>query len=376
MSQELLNGVKQVGEKIDQYKADTEKKMNAFEAKFDQLEAGTARQMAGGGLTKSFNEILTTEVEKQTDNIAKLIRGEKHARASFEIKAAGVVTTANVTGGSVYGAVYKPGIVEMPQNQSHMRDFLPVIAAPSGNEYYFMRELAGQGNPAAVAEGLLKPQYDSQLQETSVKFETIAGWELLSRKALANIPGLTSFIQTRALTKLLDAEDNLYLYGDGVSPNIKGILTSGNYIASVATGPLVERILSDLGTFEDVYKRKATAILLRPANYWSFFANKATGSGEYDLPFGVTFVGNQLYLWGVPVYKMNALATNAGTPATNDYMLGDFANGAHIMQQDGIRLEFFEQDSDNVRKNLITLRVETTVALPVFRNDGFMGGKI
>lgn len=342
--------------------------------KVDNVAAGA---IAGGGTatTNTFDKQVAYSIQNKTDAFARLARGEKGARVELEFKAPAVVTTGNVSGGTAFGTNYRSGTVEIP-NTNHMRDVMNVLPTGAGLDYYFMREVAGDGAPAPVSEGGLKAQFDSKLTETSVKFETIAGWELITRKALANIPGFTSLVQKIALRKLLEAEDEQILYGDGISPNLKGILTAGNFVASTATGVLVEKILTDMAVLEDTYKRQASAVLLRASDYWSFFKNKATGSGEYDLPQGVAIVGTQLYLWGVPAYKMPALKTNTGTPDTNDYIVGDFVNGADIMQQEAIRIEFFEQDNDNVRKNLVTMRIEETIALPVYGNDFFIKGTI
>jgi HK97 family phage major capsid protein len=298
----------------------------------------------------------------------------------FDQKAVADFSTANVTGGSVYGAQYRPGIVMNQNTATHVRQLLTVSPAGAGTDYYFMKESgAGEGSIAPTSEkGAtaattqatgLKPQFDLDLVESSVKFETIAGWMALSKKSINNIPGLISFLQKRVPEKLMDVEDAQVLYGSGTTPNIKGILTSGNFTAGSAAGAtaLIEKIINDLSSFEDTYKRIATGIVLRPSDYYSFFKNKASGSGEYDLPQGVSFVNGVLYILGVPVVKTTALTTN-------DYVVGDWANGAELLIQEGMKIEFFEQDGTNVRTNQVTLRVEETIALPVFGSDYFLKG--
>jgi HK97 family phage major capsid protein len=225
----------------------------------------------------------------------------------------------------------------------------------------------GEGSPAFVAEGALKPQFDEDLVESSVKIETLAGWERVTRKAMLNIPGFISFLQSRMIEKLYKAEDAGILYGTGVSPEIKGILTAGNFTASTSTAStLVERITDDLARIEDSFERSANIILLRPLDYFSFFKNKASGSGEYDLPFNVQIVNGQLFISGVPVKSSTALLST-------DYMVGDL-NGANFLTQENMRIEFFEQDGDNVQKNKVTIRIEESVALPVYGANYFVKG--
>jgi hypothetical protein len=239
---------------------------------------------------------------------------------------------------------------------------------------------AGEGSIAPTSETTaaaaattqatgLKPQFDLDLIESSVKFETIAGWMLMSKRAMNNIPGLLGFLQRRVPEKLMDVKMRRFFTVTGTSPNIKGILTSGNFVAGSAAGvtPLAEKIINDISLFEDTYKRIANGIVLRPADFWSFFKNKAAGSGEYDLPQGFVFVNGVLYAMGIPVAKTTALTTG-------DYVVGDFQNGAELLVQETMRLEFFEQDSTNVRTNQVTLRVEETIALPVYGSDFFVKG--
>ena len=57
----------------------------------------------------------------------------------------------------------------------------------------------------------------------------------------------------------------------------------------------------------------------------------------------------------------------------NKYLIGDFSYADKIVTQ-GLGIEFFEQDSDNVRKNNITARVEAQIALACQRPDAFIYG--
>lgn len=253
---------------------------------------------------------------------------------------------------------------------THVRSLLPTRSFGPATDYYFMRENGeGEGALTPVAESALKPQIDLDLVEASVKFETIAGWLLTSRKAMLNIPGFVGFLQARLPEKLMDVEDAQILYGTGVSPQIKGILTAGNFTAGSGAGAIVlaEKIINDISLLEDTHKRIANGIVVRPAQFFSFFKNKAAGSGEYDLPQGFQFVNGILYALGIPVAKTTALATN-------DYVVGDFQRGAELLIQEAMRIEFFEQDATNVRTNQVTVRIEETISLPVYGDNYFVKG--
>lgn len=363
----LKADIKAVKDEADKMKDE----MKAMQAKATRFAAGETEK-------KSFESVLKDALEEKTDDIAKMGRGEKGVKSiSMELKAVGDMTTSNVTGGTVWGAQYKPGIIENVKRKIHMRQVFSGGQVGAGTDYYFMKQNGtGEGSVAFTAESATKPQFDEDLIESSVKIETLAGWARVSRKAMLNIPGFMNFINSRAVERLLRAEDAGILYGTGSTPEIKGILASGNFTASTSTSSvLAEKIIDDIAALEDTYERNADMVLMRPQHYYGFFKNKAGGSGEYDLPQSVVFANGQLYINGVLCVPSTALNINTSSdPDTCDYVVGDFANGAQFLIQEGMRLEIFEQDGTNVRENKVTVRIEETVALPVFGSDYFIKG--
>lgn len=317
---------------------------------------------------ENFDEVLKAAILGKSKEIEDF-RDKKTKSVELELKAVGDFTTSNVTGGNRYGQVFAPQIIDLPSRKVHMDEIIPGGTIGAGNSFTFMREVGvGEGEIAPTAEGALKAQFDLDLEEATVQVETIAGWMRVTRKAMSNIPGFISYLQRRLPQKFRNVLDNQVLYGSGVTPNIKGILTAGNFIASTATItlPLIEKIISDISRLEDAFQRSANAIILRPSAYYSFFLNKASGSGEYDLPQGVSIVNGRLFFMGIPAYASTALT---GT----DYIVGDL-EGAQLLTQESMRIEFFEQDGTNVRENKVTVRIEGNFALPVYGSTYFIKG--
>lgn len=370
--------IKAKDDQIAEIKADLDITIKAF----DKLQNRVKADIKAGSRQpkterKSFAEAINEMIEEKGDDVAKFIKGEttklaielKSGLIMPEQKAVADFSTANITGGSVWGAIHKPGIIALPNQINHIRNFMNVSPAGPGTDYYFMKETGGEGAPSAVAEKQaaaatnaatgLKPSFDIDLVEDSVKFEIIAGGMIASKKSLNNIPNFLNFLNMRVPEKLLDVEDAQILYGDGSSPNIDGLLNTGNYTASTSTATtLCERIIDDLATLEDTYKRVGIAIFMRPAPYMQVFKAKASGSGEFDLPLNVVFVNNQLFIGGVPVYKSTAIT--AGT-----YFI-EAAMGADLLVQESLRMEFFNQHASLAATNQIYVRVEETIALPVY----------
>lgn len=363
--QEIKGEIKTVSVQVTEVKEYAEKLQNHV----DSLEMKLNGSAVQNAEKKSFNDVLADAINENEDNYQKFLRKEKKSFA-IELKAVGDMSTANVTGGSRYGQIFDPNIRQNPNRKVHMSQVLRGGSIGAGNTYTFMRENGnGEGAIAPAAEGALKSQFDLDLVEATVNVETIAGWLRVTRKAMNNIPGFVSFLQARLPEKFQRALDDQILYGDGTTPNLKGILTSGNFVAStaVASQKLIDKLIDDVATLEDTYERDATGILLRPVDYYGFFKNKAAGSGEYNLPEGVTFVNGQLFLFGIPVYASTAITAP-------DYVVGDFDMGAQLLTQEGMRIEFFEQDGINVRENKVTVRIEGNYALPVYGPDFFIKG--
>jgi hypothetical protein len=362
-STELIKGLKA---ELDKLKADAELNQPVIDA----FVAAKANKSSDSNKPVSFDSMLKDAFDKSHDDIQKFIRKESR-KLTIEMKTVGDISTTNVTGTTIWGAQGRPGIIQNPARKVHVRELVPGGTVGAGTDYYFMRENgAGEGDPTAVAEGNAKPQFDFDLVESSVKIETLAGWVRVTRKAMQNIPGFLSFLQARMPQRLLNVEDAETLYGSGTSPHLKGILTAGNYTASTSTSTsLSEAIIDDLATLEDTYERMGTAIILRPIDYWSFFKQKASGSGEYDLPDNFTFQNGTLYVSGVPVYETTALTAG-------DYVVGDFQDGAQLLIQNPWRLEFSDSDASNFTTNKVTIRIEEDVAFPVYGSTYFIKGVV
>ena len=364
--QEIKGEIKTVSVQVTEVKEYAEKLQNHV----DSLEMKLNGSAVQNAEKKSFNDVLADAINENEDNYQKFLRKEKKSFA-MELKVVGdMSTTANVTGGSRYGQIFDPNIKLNPNRKVNMSQVLRGGSIGAGNTYTFMRENGnGEGAIAPAAEGALKSQFDLDLVEATVNVETIAGWLRVTRKAMNNIPGFVSFLQARLPDKFQRALDAQILYGSGTTPNLKGILTTGNFVASTAvtSQKLIDKLIDDVATLENTYEREATGILLRPIDYYGFFKNKASGSGEYDLPEGVTFVNGQLFLFGIPVYASTAITAP-------DYVVGDFDMGAQLLTQEGMRIEFFEQDGTNVRENKVTVRIEGNYALPVYGPDFFIKG--
>ncbi|MDM1049408.1 phage major capsid protein [Sphingobacterium hotanense] len=344
--------IKVVQDRIDRLSADY-KKRSQIQEQHKQLE--------------TVESLIAKAVEENHDNVEKFIRKESKSLV-LELKAVGDISTGSVDGDN-YGRITQGGIHYLQNRKAYVSDLIAQGTIGPGNDYYFMREISGEGAIAPHQEGGLKSQFDLRLEEANTPVETIAGWTRATRKAMQNIPGFMSWLQVRIPDLFKKVLDYNVLYGTGTNNELKGILHADNHIAQANyAAPFVEKLMDAITLLEDDHERDANIGFLRPIQYNSLFKNKADGSGEYDLPAGVTFVNGVLYVLGVPFYKTTALNKTNG-----DFVVGD-RNGAQLLTQNPMRIELFDQDRDNVIRNLVTVRVEGEYALPLYGNDFFVKG--
>lgn len=338
----------------------------------NQYAENIEKQLKGKTLTpaeqQSFDALLGAEIEKNWSEITKFKNKRKGASLVLDMKAPGTMTIANnvVDGQYAFNTVI-PGIKTLPNRRVHMRNILN-LGTMSSSTVTFIRETGGEGDlaPWAVGTGTTdKPQIDRDFEEITVTAEYIAGWLRISRKMLDDMDAVRSYLQMRLMEMYLKVEDAQILNGNGTSPQLEGILTVAQ-AAEVTTGANIERLIWAISQLEsdDYY---ANGIVLHPAAYYAIALNKATGSGEYDQPGIVVIQNGQLYVAGIPVFKTTAIARDT-------YIVGDWTLGAQLFIREQPTVEFFDQDRDNVIKNLITVRIEGRVALAIYQPDAFVTG--
>ena len=338
-----------------------------MQAQFDNL--ATEQKKAIPAEPVSFKSELATNMNEAKEGFEKMLREGKGSRVDFELKAVGDMTFANnfATADSSVTFV-KPGIIELPKRKLHIRELLQVGGMGNKSNFDFVKEIVGEGAPASIGEGATKPQFDLDLQESSVKAEWIAGWLRISRNMLDDVEGMTTFLGSRLPELLLRAEDSQLLSGTGTSPQLKGLMTAGNFTAASSAATVdVEQIIQAISQLESA-DREANGVLVNPADYYNIMLTKSSGSGEYDLPYSlVQIVNGQLIIAGVPVYKSTAMTVDK-------FLVGDWVMGANLIFREPAKLQFFYEDGTNVRENKVTVRIEERVAFPVYGNDYFILG--
>lgn len=259
------------------------------------------------------------------------------------------------------------GIIPGATRLLRIRDILPQGNTTS-NLVEYSRELLFTNNAAETNEGVKKPESVLTFEEANAPVKTIAHWIKVSKQVLADAPALQSYIDTRMRYGVEYRIDSQLINGNGTNPNISGLLDSGNFTA--ADTPLTaDTALDTLNkAIYKVYEADyaPTAILLNPADWGAIERTKAT-DGQYIIGNPTGLLGP--VLWGLPVIVSNAVPQ--GT-----FLVGAFDIAAQVWNRENTVVELFEQDEDNVQKNLLTLRAEARLALAIYRPASLVSGDL
>jgi HK97 family phage major capsid protein len=331
-----------------------------LEAKFAEVHGRidaaevAAKKTATGANAQSFKQSLIEGITK--GGLENLVNGNSRS-AKFEIKA-GDMTVANSFTGEVIPAQYVPGIKYDPTRPIHVRQLL-AQGSTSAEVVRFVKESAYDNGAATAAQGSTLAESDFDLTAYDANVQKIGTYFRISEEMLADTAQLTSYLAARAPEKLLNVEDTQLLYGNGTSPNISGIVTSGS--TAFAAGAFADTIVAanqfDVLTVAinqlALSNYRPDYIMVNPTDFAKIVLLKSTTNEYLNEQY---YAGLQPSFLGVPVVINTAVT--AGT-----YLVGNFGLGTQMWIRENLSLEFFREDGTNVRDGFVTVRLQERIAL-------------
>ena len=319
---------------------------------FDQL---------GGSLTKAKDEL-------------KSMKDGKIKDFTLEVKAVTADhldgTTHNFTSGSLTSQVTEQrGLRESAYSPLWLRNFLPSNTT-DGSVIQYLKE-DGWNGAAAVWDGTGAIDTLTEKAGVSPKFDFvtdnviwIAGITRIKREMLDDVSWLRGYLSR----KLLTGKKGLFVAENTQILNVLTAVGNSTTYDGDHTGFLEAVYDASFGQLLDNY-HYPTNIFVNNRDLVNLIAlNKAAGSGEYDLPLGtVVVINGQMTMGGVSV---------VGTPhITKGKFLVMNANETEFITRMSPEVRFFEQDRDNVPKNLVTVRIEERVLPIVYDSTAVIYGE-
>lgn len=276
----------------------------------------------------------------------------------FELKTVGTMTaSANLTGSVVASYAAQPAL--RGRRKLHLRDLIDVIPTSTGVwKFYRQNAVVGEGSfDTQSTHGGLKSQLDYDMTEVTITTDFLAGFVRIAKQMIADLPFMQSFVSSELVEDYLRAED-LKFFGQIYSG------ATGNPNASTSAVS-VEKVIDYIAALGEADYEANGAVVTHAV--WAKIMK--TKPNDYSLPAGnaVTITANgDVMIVGVPIFR-----TNSSNIGNNMMLIGDWTK-AKIIQSEGLSVNVYEQDSDNVQRNLLTIKAEARVALALLRPDAFV----
>lgn len=340
-------------------------KQGELNARVTELEQRAAGKRNGAPeRRKSLGELVTS------DDGVKAMMAAGRGKASIDVKAivSSLTTDADGSAGDLILPDRRPGIQQPLVPRFFVRDLLTPGRTDSTSIQY-VKESGFTNNAGTVSEtsGAVKPQSEIKFDIVNVGITTIAHWMLATKQILSDVPMLQSYIEGRLRWGLAAEEESQLLMGAGTGTDLNGIYTQATaYSAGITVAdatPIDELRIAMLQT--TLAEIEATGIVISAQAWASIELTKTTDGGYlFANPTGVAGAR----LWGLPVVPTPALG------AANRFLVGAFRMGAQIWDRWDATVLLSTEDSDNFRRNLVTVLAEERLGLAVYRPQAFIKG--
>jgi len=252
-----------------------------------------------------------------------------------------------------------------------LEDVFPSIPT-SSNAIEYTKELLFTNSAAEAAEGAEKGESVNTFELKAMPVSTVAHWLRISRQLTMDAPALAAYVNSRMVYGVNRRVETQLGAGNGVAPNISGILDTGNFTAhGFADGDLgtlkkvnlITKIIGSLwavGAIPD-------AILLNPADWAQIQVDLTDSTGNSAR---VQWAGGvQPTLNGLPVIQSNGITVD-------NIAVGAFRQAGMIHNREGVIVEMSDSDDDNFTKNMVTIRAERRLALTIERPSYIIAGDL
>jgi HK97 family phage major capsid protein len=232
----------------------------------------------------------------------------------------------------------------------------------------YVRELNAETNETSastVAEGATKPEATIEFVDDDAPVRTIAVTLPITNQLLADAPAVVSYINGRLSYMLAFREEAETLNGNGISPDLKGLMKYNIQTQTFTTGEIAITLGNAIAKIENK-NGYPNGVAMSPTNYWQMVTNREAGA-IFDA--GTPFSSTAMTVWGLPIVKTRALTANHA-------LVADFRLGAQLFDRSPATTVYFDQHSDFAVKNKTLIRAEERVALAMYREDWFVDATV
>ena len=347
--------------KLGEVSADTKAQIEGLGTKQRELadrlltleQKGTAQNdTTTDELTSWGKQFIKSDV--YTGHLGQITKGIKMGSVGFEVKNTVIGSDTTVA------PARQPGVVPGASQPLTLESLYRSVPTTS-NAIEFTKENVFTNNAAEAAEGATRAESSITFTLVNMPVSNVGHWIKISRQLAADNTALSAYIDLRMRYGVNRKVETQLAAGNGVSPNLSGFMTAGNYVAhgyaDAALGTvlkklvLIRKVIGDL----EAAGYNPDAIVLNPADWAQIEIDIFTAGSANVIAFGYDTGGRPL-LFG------RRVVTSVGMTA-DTFAVGAFNEAGTIHNRENVIVEMSDSDGDNFTKGLITLRAERRLAL-------------
>ncbi len=306
--------------------------------------------------TKSIG-VLFTESE-QYQAWRKNGKGEKAVLSlTFDV---GLKTLFQTSAGWAPESTRISRVIDEPTRPIQALDLIPVGQTDQAAVVY-MEETTRTHASAEKAEGVAFAESTFVLTEQTSNVRKITDSIPVTDEQLEDVSQVRSYLDMRLRFGIRQRLDNQVINGDGVAPNLEGILNAtGIQTQAKGADPTFDAIHKAMTKIRVTGRANPTGILLHP-NDWEAIRLTTTADGIYIM--GNPSTVGPMTLFGIPVAVGDVIAENTG-------LVGDFATFCALFERRGINL-LVGYSGTQFAEGKALLRADLRAAFVVFRPAAF-----
>lgn len=225
----------------------------------------------------------------------------------------------------------------------------------------YMEETTRTHAPVEMAEAGVYAEDTYVLTEKSSTVRKIGTSIPVTDEQLEDVPMVQGYLDQRLRFGVRQRLDGQVVVGDGVAPNLLGIINvAGIQTQAKGADPVPDAIFKAMTKVRVTGRAQPNVLLMHP-NDWQEVRLLRTADGIYI--WGSPSEAGPARIWGLPVVQADALTENTG-------LVGDFANFCQLFERRGIELKVGFTGTDFTTGKQ-TMRADMRVAFIVFRPAAF-----
>lgn len=271
-----------------------------------------------------------------------------------------IKTTVDTATAYVPQAVRIPFISEYPTRPVAVINIVPQ-GTTTQNAVVYMEETTFTNNAAETAESGSYPEAAILFTERSAPVRKIAVYIPITDELMEDAPQAESYVNNRLGFMARQRLDSQLMVGDGISPNLTGILNTANVqTQAVAADSEADAAHKAMTKVQAVGFAEPDNYVLHPYN-WQKIRLVKTSTGEYI--YGAPWESGRGTLWGLPVLSTTAITQGTG-------LVGGFTPWCQFFTKKDLAISV-GYINDQFIKGQMCIRAELRGAFPVFRPTAF-----